>query len=107
MVVLVAPVHPLRGGIADTTAAFAQSLIQQGQEVCVVSFTTLYPKIIFPGKTQYAADEKDPAAETSPLMGDDIHEAMGGSSADKRAEVAPAKTTTADDNGAYLDGWRL
>ena len=59
MVVLVAPVHPLRGGIADTTAAFAQSLIQQGQEVCVVSFTTLYPKIIFPGKTQYAADEKE------------------------------------------------
>lgn len=59
MVVLVAPVHPLRGGIADTTAAFAQSLIQQGEEVCVVSFTTLYPKLLFPGKTQYASDQKE------------------------------------------------
>ena len=59
MVVLVAPVHPLRGGIADTTAAFAQSLIQQGEEICVVSFSTLYPKIVFPGKTQYAAEKKE------------------------------------------------
>lgn len=59
MVVLVAPVHPLRGGIADTTAAFAQSLIQQGEEVCVVSFSTLYPKLLFPGKTQYASDQKE------------------------------------------------
>ena len=59
MVVLVAPIHPFRGGIADTTAAFAQSLIQQGQEVCVISFTTLYPKLLFPGKTQYASDQKE------------------------------------------------
>ena len=58
MVVLVAPIHPFRGGIADTTAAFAQSLIQQGEEVCVVSFTKLYPKLLFPGKSQYAADQK-------------------------------------------------
>jgi glycosyltransferase involved in cell wall biosynthesis len=59
MVVLVAPIHPFRGGIADTTAAFAQSLIQQGEEVCVISFTTLYPKLLFPGKTQYATDQKE------------------------------------------------
>jgi glycosyltransferase involved in cell wall biosynthesis len=59
MVVLVAPIHPFRGGIADTTAAFAQSLIQQGEEVCVISFTTLYPKLLFPGKTQYTTDQKE------------------------------------------------
>ena len=58
MIVLVAPVHPLRGGIADTTAAFALSLIQQGEKICVVSFSTLYPKIVFPGKTQYALEKK-------------------------------------------------
>lgn len=59
MIVLVAPLHPFRGGIADTTAAFAQSLTQQGEEVCVISFTTLYPKILFPGKTQYVTDQKE------------------------------------------------
>ena len=59
MIVLVAPIHPFRGGIADTTAAFAQSLNQQGEEVCVISFTTLYPKLLFPGKTQYTTDQKE------------------------------------------------
>ena len=59
MVVIVAPLHPFRGGIADTTASFAQSLNQQGEEVCVISFTTLYPKILFPGKTQYVTDQKE------------------------------------------------
>ena len=58
MVVLVAPIHPFRGGIADTTTAFAHSLIQQGEEICVVSFSTLYPKLLFPGKTQYASVQK-------------------------------------------------
>jgi glycosyltransferase involved in cell wall biosynthesis len=58
MVVLVAPIHPFRGGIADSSAAFAQSLEQQGEEVCVFSFTTLYPKLLFPGKTQYAVGQK-------------------------------------------------
>ena len=58
MVVLVAPIHPFRGGIADTSAAFVQSLVQQGEDVCVFSFTTLYPKLLFPGKTQYATEQK-------------------------------------------------
>jgi glycosyltransferase involved in cell wall biosynthesis len=59
MVVLVAPIHPFRGGIADTTAAFAQCLIQQGEEVCVITFSTLYPKILFPGKNQYSSEHKE------------------------------------------------
>ena len=58
MVVLVAPIHPFRGGIADTSAAFVQSLVQQGEDVCVFSFTTLYPKLLFPGKNQYASGQK-------------------------------------------------
>lgn len=53
MVVLVGPVFPFRGGIADTNNAFVKTLITQGEEVVVFSFSLLYPKLFFPGKTQF------------------------------------------------------
>ncbi len=56
MIVIVGPAYPHRGGIADTNHAFARSLIKQGEEVLIISFTTLYPKALFPGKTQYSED---------------------------------------------------
>ncbi len=53
MVILVGPVFPFRGGIADTNNAFVKTLITQGEEVVVFSFSLLYPKLFFPGKTQF------------------------------------------------------
>ena len=53
MVVVVGPVSPYRGGIADTNNAFVQTLIEQGEEVVVFSFSLLYPSLLFPGKSQF------------------------------------------------------
>ena len=59
MVVLVSPIYPFRGGIANSSAAFVKNLIQNGEEVCVISFSALYPKLLFPGKTQYVTEQKE------------------------------------------------
>ena len=58
MVVVVAPSYPYRGGIADTTDAFVTTLLKQNQEVAVVSFSILYPRLLFPGKTQFTEEQK-------------------------------------------------
>lgn len=56
MVVVVGPVFPYRGGIADTNTIFIQTLLEQGEVVESVSFSTLYPKILFPGKSQFSEE---------------------------------------------------
>ena len=58
-VLLLGPAHPFRGGIADTQNYLAQNLNTLGHEVTVFTFTTQYPKLLFPGKTQFS-DEKAP-----------------------------------------------
>ena len=58
-VILLGPAHPFRGGIADTQVQLALNLKALGHEVVVYTFTTQYPKILFPGKTQYS-DKKPP-----------------------------------------------
>lgn len=54
MVVLIGPVSPYRGGIADTNNAFVKTLQEQGEEVIVFSFSLLYPRLLFPGKSQFS-----------------------------------------------------
>ena len=51
-VLILGPAHPFRGGIADTQNYLAQNLKNLGNEVVVFTFTTQYPKLLFPGKTQ-------------------------------------------------------
>ena len=58
-VLLLGPAHPFRGGIADTQNYLAQNLESLGHEVTVFTFTSQYPKLLFPGKTQFS-DEKAP-----------------------------------------------
>ena len=53
-VLLLGPARPFRGGIADTQNYLAQNLYALGHEVSVFTFTTQYPKLLFPGKTQFA-----------------------------------------------------
>ena len=55
---IVGPAHPYRGGIAETNHELAWALQKQGKSVKILSFSALYPKLLFPGKTQYS---KDPA----------------------------------------------
>jgi len=59
-IIIVGPAYPYRGGIADTNQSFAESLQKLGHEVSLITFKLQYPKLLFPGKTQYS---KDPAPE--------------------------------------------
>lgn len=58
-VLLLGPAYPFRGGIAETQNYLAQNLMALGYEVKLYTFTTQYPKLFFPGKTQFS-DEKEP-----------------------------------------------
>lgn len=52
-ITLLGPAHPFRGGIAALNERLAKQLLEEGHEVNIVSFTVQYPKILFPGKTQF------------------------------------------------------
>lgn len=52
-IVLIGPYCPYRGGIADTNQELCETLQKQGHSVEILTFKLLYPKILFPGKTQY------------------------------------------------------
>lgn len=52
-VTILGPAHPFRGGIAALNERLAKQLTDEGHEVNIVSFTIQYPKILFPGKTQF------------------------------------------------------
>ena len=68
-VVLLGPAPPYRGGIADTQGQFAQALQKQNKKVALWTFTQLYPKVLFPGKTQFSEEKVD----TSELIERKIH----------------------------------
>ncbi len=47
------PSKPFRGGIAETQDYLAEEISLKGFKVEVWTFTKLYPKILFPGKSQF------------------------------------------------------
>lgn len=51
-IALLTPFYPYRGGIAQFSDRLYTELVK-GDEVKVFSYSTLYPKLLFPGKTQY------------------------------------------------------
>lgn len=58
-IVLVGPMHPYRGGIAHFLETMYWGLQERGHAVSVVTFTRQYPKILFPGKTQFVRGKPD------------------------------------------------
>ncbi len=62
-ITLVAPMWPLRGGIAHFAASMARSLAARGHDVRAVTFARQYPERLFPGKTQL---DSGPAPEGVP-----------------------------------------
>lgn len=50
-ITVVGPAYPLRGGIAHHVYCLKQELSSRRHEVQVLSFKTLYPRILFPGTT--------------------------------------------------------
>lgn len=52
-VIIIGPAHPLRGGIANFNESLCRSMIEQGIDAQVVSFSLQYPSFLFPGTTQF------------------------------------------------------
>lgn len=60
--------HPYRGGIAHYTTSLHYALLRQGHTASVVSFSRLYPSLLFPGKSQYDASERHFPVESARLL---------------------------------------
>lgn len=52
--ILIGPAYPYRGGISDTQHQLAKSLQNQGKKIQLITFKKLYPKLLFPGKSQFS-----------------------------------------------------
>ena len=59
-VIIIGPGHPLRGGLATFNQRLAKEFIASGHECSICSFSLQYPRIFFPGKSQYT---EEPAPE--------------------------------------------
>ena len=60
-IIIVGAAHPLRGGGLTTfNQRLAKEFIEQGHECYICSFSLQYPRIFFPGKSQYT---NEPAPE--------------------------------------------
>jgi glycosyltransferase involved in cell wall biosynthesis len=67
-IVAVGPAFPLRGGISNFNETLSSALIEHGHQVVNVSFSMQYPKLLFPGKTQYDQGLKPVNLEIEPLI---------------------------------------
>ncbi len=56
-IAFIGPAHPLRGGISDFNERLAKELQNQGYDITLYSYKLQYPKILFPGKTQFREGE--------------------------------------------------
>ena len=59
-IIFIGPAHPFRGGIASSSEILASNLLLLGNDVEMMTYTTQYPQILFPGKSQYT-DSAAPA----------------------------------------------
>lgn len=54
--IIVGTAHPYRGGLAAFNERLAKEFVDEGLEVEILTFTVQYPKILFPGKTQFSSE---------------------------------------------------
>ncbi|TAL64608.1 MAG: glycosyltransferase [Bacteroidetes bacterium] len=59
-IISIGPAHPYRGGLASFNDRLAQQFSDEGHNIEIVTFRLQYPRILFPGKTQYT---ESPAPE--------------------------------------------
>jgi glycosyltransferase involved in cell wall biosynthesis len=53
-ITILGPAYPFRGGMAAFNERMAAAFLSEGYQVKIENFKLQYPKILFPGKTQYA-----------------------------------------------------
>jgi D-inositol-3-phosphate glycosyltransferase len=52
-IISLGPAHPYRGGLASFNDRLALQFAAEGHDIQIVTFSLQYPKLLFPGKTQY------------------------------------------------------
>lgn len=57
-IIIISPAFPYRGGIAATSDRLAKAYMLRGEEVEIWTYKLLYPKVLFPGKSQFLDPEK-------------------------------------------------
>ncbi len=58
-IVILGSAYPLRGGgLATFNERLARAFTEAGHQVTIYTFSLQYPKLLFPGKSQYSEDEK-------------------------------------------------
>jgi len=62
---IIGPVAPFRGGIAETQYELATHLLKSGKKVQLLTFSKLYPKILFPGKNQKTKEKQQRSLKIS------------------------------------------
>ena len=67
-IIIIGPGHPLRGGLATFNQRLAKEFIQSGYDCSIVSFSLQYPKMFFPGKTQYSDEPAPEGIKIRPLI---------------------------------------
>ena len=60
-VALVGPTHPAKGGVAAHTTTLAHRLTGAGHDVTLVSWTHLYPRLLYPGEPKLPESDPDVA----------------------------------------------
>lgn len=55
-IVIIGPAHPLRGGLASFDERLAREFVKQGHDTTIYTFSLQYPKMLFPGTTQYSTE---------------------------------------------------
>ena len=56
-IILLGTTYPYRGGLATFNERLARQFQEEGYEVELWTFTLQYPSFLFPGKTQYSAEQ--------------------------------------------------
>lgn len=55
---MIGPAWPFRGGLAAFNERLAVEFERSGHQISIETFTTQYPSVLFPGKTQYSSSAK-------------------------------------------------
>lgn len=55
-VIIIGPAYPLRGGLASYNERLAREFQREGNTVTIYTFSLQYPKLLFPGTTQYSTE---------------------------------------------------
>ncbi|HJS53940.1 MAG TPA: glycosyltransferase [Chitinophagaceae bacterium] len=67
-VIIIGPGHPLRGGLATFNQRLAREFTQSGVECSICSFSLQYPRLFFPGKSQYTNEPAPEGLVIRPLI---------------------------------------